>query len=73
MPADPNDRSADHFRRPTQMLDALEASEPLTVPHWHLGKRAPRFLRRTGGWFRVDADDVVVPAECPTAPHRPEP
>jgi hypothetical protein len=69
--ADPKNPSAGFFRRPTHLLDALEAGEPVTVAAWQVSSprvAVPDHLRPgncPGAWWRVSPDNVVAPADSP--------
>lgn len=63
--ADPGKPGAAFCRRPTHLLDALEAGEAVIVAASQLGSRdvrLPAHMRpgnAPGAWWRVTADDVV--------------
>lgn len=69
--ADPANLGAGVLHRPTDLLDALEAGEPVVVAASQLTSRRvtiPAHLRpgsNPGAWWRITSDDVVEQAKSP--------
>lgn len=69
--AEPGNPAAGYFRRPTHLLDALTAGEPVTLPRssvvalFWTGRGSPPVVpwpAEVAPWLTVTADDVVTVA-----------